>query len=109
MGLVACRDCGKEVSDRAATCPACGGPMQGANASAAGPAARPGPSKAMRLVALLASFGMLYVGAQLFAGGLEADRNRDASPASTISLFLMSVVCFGCPVAVYMWAVKKRK
>lgn len=32
MPLVTCRDCGRDVSDRATVCPGCGGPMQPATA-----------------------------------------------------------------------------
>lgn len=30
MGLVHCQDCGREVSQRAESCPQCGAPIQGA-------------------------------------------------------------------------------
>ncbi|MDG6079774.1 zinc-ribbon domain-containing protein [Erythrobacter litoralis] len=32
MALITCEDCGREVSDRAAACPHCGGPIDGATA-----------------------------------------------------------------------------
>jgi hypothetical protein len=31
MSLIKCSECGKEVSDKAATCPNCGNPMNGVN------------------------------------------------------------------------------
>jgi hypothetical protein len=112
MGLITCRDCKREVSDRAAVCPGCGGPLQGTDAGPPGAAkvvTRSGPSKLTRMVALLAAFGLLYVGAQLLVGAVEGGRNKDWSPASVIVVLVMTCVCLGGPAALYLWAIRKPK
>jgi divalent metal cation (Fe/Co/Zn/Cd) transporter len=61
------------------------------------------------MVAMLAAFGLLYVGCQLLLGAIEGYRNREESPGSVIVLGIMICVCLGCPVALYVWAVRKPK
>jgi hypothetical protein len=111
MGLITCRDCKREVSDRAAVCPGCGGPLQGAAGptGAANAVAGSGPSKLTRMVAMLAAFGLLYVGAQLLVGAVDGGRNKDWSPASVIVLVVMTCVCLGGPAALYVWAIRKPR
>jgi len=43
MTLIACRECGKQVSTLAAFCPSCGAPPRGAPAAVAAPAPAPAP------------------------------------------------------------------
>lgn len=45
MALVKCTDCGREISDRAASCPACGAPVSAGTSDEVAPAATPrGPA-----------------------------------------------------------------
>ena len=112
MGLITCRDCKKEVSDRALACPGCGAPLATANASASGAGtavARSGPSKVTRMVALLAAFGLLILGLQVLYGAALEAHSKEWSGASVITLSLMIGVFVGCPAALYIWAVRKPR
>src|SRR5580658_4206305 len=99
MSLITCRDCKREVSDRATVCPGCGGPLQ----------VRSGPGKVTRMVAMLAAFGLLSIGSQLIVGAVEAYQSKGESPARLITLCVMICSCLGCPAALYVWAVRKPK
>jgi len=66
MPLIACPDCGREVSDAAPTCLGCGRPM-----AAAGPIAKPkaprGKKHVVRLLLVLACLGAVATIALVFA------------------------------------------
>jgi hypothetical protein len=65
MALKSCRECGKDVSQKAAACPHCG-------------VARPVPKEISKLSAVLFVFIMLGVAVFLFAPGPDGDAPTDA-------------------------------
>ena len=60
MALVACTECGKEISDKAASCPHCGAP---AAMPAQPPAAQPASFGKLFLIAIGALIGLMFLAA----------------------------------------------
>ena len=62
MALVSCTECGKQVSDKASSCPNCGAPIVSGSASApAPPAAKASSSVSVRRIATLLGLGFILI------------------------------------------------
>jgi len=61
MALIACPECAREISDKAATCPHCGNPMNRAVVTAPAPPAPPPAPKGEGCFLQTLNFGCLIV------------------------------------------------
>lgn len=68
MALIACPDCGKEISDQAAACIGCGRPMQQAHTST-----NSGTVKTVRAGGAWEGLGFLIIVGAIFYGGATGE------------------------------------
>ena len=73
MALISCAECGKEVSDKASSCPNCGAPISSKNAVSLNPESH---TKVTRTGAKWEGIGfLLIVGGMITAMGSAADNH----------------------------------
>lgn len=85
MALIACRECGREVSDQAAACPGCGAPPLGTSATIVAPVPikKGGAGRVILWLAIILIGGpiVLFFGSAIIAGIMEGASRTHADGA----------------------------